>query len=64
MPPEKKYTHRLSVVYSDKTEKALQEIIYYLQTQTLGEYVNRSDAFRYMAEFTAQSIRQEREAPE
>jgi Arc/MetJ-type ribon-helix-helix transcriptional regulator len=62
MPPQKKYNHRLSVVYSDKTEQALQEIVYYLQTQTLGEMVNRSDAIRYAVELAAINIRQEREA--
>ena len=33
--------------HDDETEKALQEIVYFLQTQTLGRYVNRSDAIRY-----------------
>jgi Arc/MetJ-type ribon-helix-helix transcriptional regulator len=48
----------------EDTEKALQEIIYYLQTQTLGKYVNRSDAIRYAVELTAIGIRQEQPGKE
>jgi Arc/MetJ-type ribon-helix-helix transcriptional regulator len=53
-------------MFSDKTEQALQEIIYYLETQIppLGEYVNQSDAIRYAVELAAINIRQEREANE
>ena len=50
----------ISFQYDDKTEKALQEIVYYLQTQTLGEYVNRSDAIRYAINIAAINIEQER----
>jgi hypothetical protein len=62
MPPQKKYTKRHSFVYSDITEDELQEIVYYLQTQTLGKYVSFSDAIRYAVSSAALSIRQEREA--
>ena len=56
----------ISFRYDEKTELALQEIAYYLQTQTLGVMVNRSDAIRYAIESAALNIRQERQqqAPE
>ena len=56
----------ISFRHDDKTERALQEIVYYLQTQTLGVMVNRSDAIRYAIESAALNIRQERQqkAPE
>ena len=56
----------ISFRYDEKTELALQEIAYYLQTQTLGVMVNRSDAIRYAIESAALNIRQEHQqkAPE
>ena len=44
----------------EKTEQALQEIVYYLQTQRLGVMVNRSDAIRYAIETAAINIEQEK----
>ena len=51
----------ISFRYDEKTELALQEIAYYLQTQTLGVMVNRSDAIRYAIESAALNISQERQ---
>jgi hypothetical protein len=52
--------HMISFRYDDKTEQALQEIVYYLQTQTVGVMVNRSDAVRYAIESAAINIKQEK----
>ena len=51
----------ISLRIDDSTDQALQEIVYYLQTQTLGVMVNRSDAIRYAIESAALNIRQERQ---
>ncbi len=48
----------------EATEQALQEIMYYLQTQRIGTMVNRSDAIRYAVELAAMRIRQETETNE
>ena len=52
-------TQTTSFRYDEETEKALQEIVYYLQTQTLGKFVNRSDAIRFAILTKAADIRQE-----
>ncbi len=53
--------HTTTFRHDEETEKALQEIIYYLQTQTLGRYVNRSDAIRHAVLSKADVIRQRNE---
>ena len=56
-------THTTTFRYDEETEQALQEIAYYLQTQTLGKYVNRSDAIRFAILAKAADIRMETDNP-
>ena len=54
----------ISFRYDDKTEQALQEIAYHLQTQVVGVMVNRSDAIRYAIRITHKLVKEAKVAAE